>query len=228
VEDELKIDVTELELGRTTLELIGDEVLAWLDEAWGALTEDTGRIAGEAVLEELWDADGPGTATEIPMLVNDAWLIDAAREVTLDDAEAASTRVVPGTLTDDTLRLLLLGASEVPVTELLDSETGTVTADEIVLELDRMLDDAIPTDEETASCEEGTMALTVGRGTVSAVLLLEAPNVLDAIADWERPLEMTGSVAEELWGLADENSVWLVLSTGMTPILVLPALTLTT
>ena len=117
------------------------------------------------------------------MLVNDAWLVDAAREVALDDAEAASARVVPGTLTDDTLILLLLGASEVPVTELLLSETGTVTADEIVLELERTLDDAIPTDEETASCEEGTTALTVGRGTVSAVLLLEAPNVLDAIAD---------------------------------------------
>lgn len=46
-----------------------------------------------------------------------------------------------------------------------------------------MLDDAIPTDEETASCEEGTMALTVGRGTVSAVLLLEAPSVLEATTD---------------------------------------------
>lgn len=117
------------------------------------------------------------------MLVNDAWLVDTARETTLDDAEAASARVVPGTLNDDTLRLLLLGASDVPATELLLSETGTITADEIVLELGRMLDDAIPTDEETASCEEGTMALTVGRGTVSAVLLLEAPSVLEATTD---------------------------------------------
>ena len=117
------------------------------------------------------------------MLVNDAWLVDAAREVALDDAEAASARVVPGTLTDDTLRLLLLGVSEVAATELLLSETGTVTADDIVLELGRTIDDVTPTDEETASCEEGTMTLTVETGTIFIMLLLEAPAVLEATAD---------------------------------------------
>jgi hypothetical protein len=117
------------------------------------------------------------------MFVKEAWLVDTAREIALDDAEIASARVVPGTLKDDALRLLLLGGSEVPATELLLSETGTVTADETVLEIGRMIDDVTPTDEETASCEEGTMALTVETGTIFIMLLLEAPAVLEAIAD---------------------------------------------
>jgi len=105
-----------------------------------------------------------------------------ARGTVLADVEAASVRLVPGTLTGDMLELLL-DTIEFPSAELLLSEVGTATAGNIVLELGRTLDEAILLVEEPTSCEVGTMVPTVERGTASVVLLLEVSSGLEATAD---------------------------------------------
>lgn len=110
----------------------------------------------------------------------------------LADVEAAPARLVSGTLE------LLLDAIEFPTAELLLSEVGTVTTGNIVLELDRTLDDATLLAEESTSCEVETTVPTVERGTASVVLLLEVPTILEAYADCERLLEVTTSADEEL------------------------------
>jgi hypothetical protein len=79
VVDELVISVAELRLDWATLELMAEEVLAWLVETWGILTEETGGTR----LEELWEVDDPDIAveaakaldTEPPTLANGAWLV---------------------------------------------------------------------------------------------------------------------------------------------------------
>ena len=107
------------------------------------------------------------------------------RGIVLDDVEAASARLVAGTLKSDTLKLLLLlvDAIELPTAELLLGNVGTATTDEVGLELGRIFDDATFTDEETSSCEEGITNPPVERGTLSDVLPLETPTVLEATAD---------------------------------------------
>jgi len=132
----------------------------------------------------------------------------------LDDAEIESPRLtlgtfnedadalrllMLGTLDDDTLRpLLLLDATGTTTTELLLCEVGKLTADDIVLELGRMLDSVTSTKEGTAGCEERTLLLIVREGTIAAVLLLRTPVVLEATTDWEVTLEVTKSATEEL------------------------------
>lgn len=101
----------------------------------------------------------------------------------LEDADTASGRVLPDTLKDDTLKLLLLDAIELPTAGLLLGNVGTATTDEVGLELGRIFDDATFTDEETSSCEEGITNPPVERGTLSDVLPLETPTVLEATAD---------------------------------------------
>jgi hypothetical protein len=189
-------DVAELELDWDTLELITDEMLACVVEIWGILTEDTGMTTVGSRLEELWEVDNPGVAvaavnaldTETSTLVNGAWLVEEAREMMLDDAEIGSPRLTLGTFNDDAdaLRLLMLGtldddalrllllldATGTTATGLLLCEVGKLTADDIVLELGRMLDSVTSTEEGTASWEETTLVLTVKEGTLAAVLLL--------------------------------------------------------
>lgn len=101
----------------------------------------------------------------------------------LEDANTASGRVVTGTLRDETLKLLLLDAIELPTAEPLLGNVGAATTDEVGLELGRIFDDSTFTDEVSTSCEEGITDPPVERGTVSDVLPLEAPTVLEATAD---------------------------------------------
>jgi len=78
-----------------------------------------------------------------------------------------------GTLDDETPRLLLLlDTTGTTTTELLLCEVGKMTADDIVLELGRMLDSVMSTEEATAGCEEATLVLIAREGTIAAVLLL--------------------------------------------------------
>jgi hypothetical protein len=248
----LAIDVAALELDWATLELVAEEVLAWLVEIWGVLTEDTGMTTGGSKLEELWEVDNPGVVveavkaldTEIPTLVNGAWLVEEARDMMLDDAEIGSPRLILGTFDDDAdaLRLLMLGTFDddairllllpdvtgITTTELLLNDVGKLTADDVVLELGRILDGVTSSWEEIAGCEEITVTLTVGEDMISAVMLLEALTVLEATAGWEGALEVMDSAAEGFCELADDKDVWLVPLTGMTPTLILPTPMLTT
>jgi hypothetical protein len=236
VVDELVTGVAELELDKATFELTEDEALAWLVETWGISAEVAERTTGETVLERLWDITNPEVDAvnaldrEIPVFVNEAWLLGAARDIVLDDAEAASAWLMLGTLEDGTrLRLLLLlSATGLLIIELLLGDIDTVTADDIELELDIMLGDATTMGEVTASCEEATTALLVEGDTISIVLLPRVPIALEAIADWEVTLEMIDIVDEELCGFADDKDVLLATPTGITPTLTPPALTLTT
>lgn len=92
----------------------------------------------------------------------------------LDSIELASDRVVPGTLEGETLEmLLLLGAMDIPIAELLLSDVGIATTDELALKLGEILDDATLTGEEITSCEETRIALAVERGRTLDVLILE-------------------------------------------------------
>jgi len=132
----------------------------------------------------------------------------------LDDAEIGSPRLTLSTFDDnaDALRLpmlltlddkalgliLLLDVTGTTTTELLLCEVGKLTADDIVLELGRMLDSVTSTKEGTAGCEERTLLLIVREGTIAAVLLLRTPVVLEATTDWEVTLEVTESATEEL------------------------------
>jgi hypothetical protein len=233
----LAIDEAKLELDWATLELITDEMLTRVVETWVILTEDSKVGTAGSVLEEVWEIDDPGVAigavktldTESPTLVNWARLEDVAREIVLGDAGTVSPRLMLGTFTDDVLRLLLLlDATGVTTTELLLNEVGKLTADDVVLELGRILDGNTLTEEEVGDCEEITATLTVGNDMTSAVMLLEALTVLEATAGWEGALEVTESATEGVCGLADDKDVWLVPLTGMTPILVLPTPMLTT
>jgi hypothetical protein len=143
----------------------------------------------ETVLERLWETSNPDVDavnaldTETPVLVNGAWLLSAARDIVLEDAEAASAKLVLGTLRDDTIRLiLLLSATGLLTAELLLSGIDIATADDTVLELGSMLGDVISIEEVTASGEEEATFLIVEGDTISIVLLPNVLIVLGAIA----------------------------------------------
>jgi hypothetical protein len=144
---------------------------------------------GETVLERLWETSNPdidavnALDTETPVLVNGAWLLNAARDIVLEDAEPASAKLVLGTLRDDTIRLiLLLSATGLLTAELLLSGIDIATADDTVLELGSMLGDVISIEEVTASGEEEATFLIVEGDTISIVLLPNVLIVLGAIA----------------------------------------------
>jgi hypothetical protein len=143
---------------------------------------------GELVLDRLWEIGNPDVDavnaldTETLVLANGAWLLSAARDIVLDDAEAASVGLVPGALKDDKSRLLLLLiATGLLITELLLGEIDIATADDSVLELGGMLGDATTIEEVTASCEEAATVLIVEGDTTSVVLLPELSVVLEGI-----------------------------------------------
>jgi hypothetical protein len=226
--------VAEFELDKATFELIEDEALAWLVETWGIPAEVAEMTPGELVLDRLWEIGNPDVDavnaldTETLVLANGAWLLSTARDIVLDDAEAASVGLVPGALKDDKSRLLLLLiATGLLITELLLGEIDIATADDSVLELGGMLGDATTIEEVTASCEEAATVLIVEGDTTSVVLLPELSVVLEGIPGWET-LDWMESAAEELCGFADDKDVWLATPTGITPTLTPPALTLTT
>jgi hypothetical protein len=144
---------------------------------------------GETVLERLWETSNPDVDavnaldTETPVLVNGAWLLSAARDIVLEDAEAASAKLVLGTLRDDTIGLLLLlSATGLLTAELLLSGIDIATTDDSVLELGSMLGDVMSIEEVTASGEEEATLLIVEGDTVSIVLLPNVLIVLGAIA----------------------------------------------
>jgi hypothetical protein len=144
---------------------------------------------GETVLERLWETSNPDVDavnaldTETPVLVNGAWLLSAARDIVLEDAEAASAKLVLGTLRDDTIRLiLLLSATGLLTAELLLSGIDIATADDSVLELGSMLGGVMSIEEVTASGEEEATFLIVEGDTISIVLLPNVLIVLGAIA----------------------------------------------
>jgi hypothetical protein len=234
----LAIDVAELELDWATLELIVDEMLTCVVETWGILIEDSETRPARSVLEEVWESDDPGIVvdvvktldTERPMLVNGVRLEDVAREIVLDDAGTVSPpRLMLGTFTDDVLRLLLpLDTTGMITTELLLKEVGKLTVDNVVLELGSTLDSGTLTEEEVADCEEITAMLTVEDDMTSAMMLLEVLTILEVTAAWEGALDVTESATEGFCAIADDNDVWLVPLTGMTPILILPTPMLTT
>jgi hypothetical protein len=235
VVDELVTGGAELELDKATFELIGDEVLVWLVEIWGIPAGVAGMTTGETVLERLWETSNPDVDavnaldTETPVLVNGAWLLSAARDIVLEDAEAASAKLVLGTLRDDTIGLLLLlSATGLLTAELLLSGIDIATTDDSVLELGSMLGDVMSIEEVTASGEEEATLLIVEGDTVSIVLLPNVLIVLGAIAGWEVMLETIEIAVEELCKSADDKDVWLAPLTGITPTLMPPALTLTT
>jgi hypothetical protein len=235
VVDELVTGAAELELDKATFELIGDEVLVWLVETWGIPAGVAGMTTGETVLERLWETSNPdidavnALDTETPVLVNGAWLLNAARDIVLEDAEPASAKLVLGTLRDDTIRLiLLLSATGLLTAELLLSGIDIATADDSVLELGSMLGDVMSIEDVTASGEEEATLLIVEGDTISIVLLPNVLIVLGAIAGWEVTLETIEIAVEELCESADDKDVWLAPLTGITPTLMPPALTLTT
>jgi hypothetical protein len=177
VVDELVIGVAELRLDWATLELMAEEVLAWLVETWGILTEETGGTR----LEELWEVDDPDIAveaakaldTETPTLANGAWLVEETRGIMLDDAETVSSRLTLGTFDDDTLRLPILGTFDEDALRLL--MLGTLRDDAIRLLL--LLDATGMTTTELLLNEVGKLtaddvALKLGR-TLDSVTLVE-------------------------------------------------------